>query len=85
MLVMEIVCSFGSIFIACELGERASLAFDEIDQMVGQFNLYYFPPNVMKMLPIFLAMVQKTFRIGVFGSIKCGRESFKNVSSFVKI
>lgn len=76
----ELFWSFALIFIACELGERASLAFGEIDHMVDQFNSYYFPSDVKKMLPIFMVMVQKPFRMAVFGGTTCGRDSLKQVS-----
>lgn len=80
ILILETFYSFALIFIACELGERASLAFIEIDYMVGQFNLYNFPTVVKKMLPIFLIVVQEPFSFIVFGSLTVGRESFKKVS-----
>lgn len=83
MLIIEGFFSFALIFIACELGERASLAFKEIDYTVGKFDLYSFPANVKKMLPIFLIVVQEPFNFVVFGSITCSRESFKKVRRFV--
>lgn len=84
ILMFEAFYSFALIFIACELGERANLAFREIDYLVKQFNSYNFPPCIQKMLPIFLAMTQKKFWFVVFGSITCSRESLKKVSQFVK-
>lgn len=93
ILIIETFASFALIFVACELGGRVSLgvslgvslAFTEIDYMVGQFNSYNFPPNIKKMLPISRAMVQKPFWFSVFGSITCSRKSFKKVSPFVEV
>ena len=85
LLLLEIFWSLALLFITCELGERAGQRFNEIFHMVDQFNLYYFPNNMKKMLPIVMVMVQKPLRIAVFGSVTCGREAFKNVSLFVKL
>lgn len=84
LLVFELLWSFFIIFFVNETGERASLAFNEIDEMVNLFDSYCFPSDVQKMLPIFMVMVQKPFRLVVFGSVTCGRDSFKEVSLFIK-
>lgn len=80
ILLLELFWSFALILFVCELDERASIAFSEIDHMVGQFNSYHFSHDMKKMLPIVIAMVSTPFGISAFGSVKCSRETFRKVS-----
>lgn len=84
LLAMELLWTFALIFVVCELGERASLAFREIDCMTGQLNFYDFPYKMKKILPVFMAMVSVPFNMSVFGSLTCGREPFRKVGLFDK-
>lgn len=70
------------LFVACELGERVSNEFDELDDEIYHFNWYKFPQNVCRTLPMIQMCTQQPVRINVFGKrITCTREIFQKVSS----
>ena len=71
--------SFALVFIVCELGQRVSNGFDDIDSKIDQLRWYKLPKDLWRMLPILMAGSQNPARLAVFGSIKCNRESFKLV------
>lgn len=60
--------AFGTIFIACELGQRLSNTFDEICDQMERFNWYSFPDELKAMLPIIIIVVQHPVEINCFGS-----------------
>lgn len=73
--------SMGLSFLACELGQRITNAFDDIDDVLRiELNWYSLPNKVRKMLPIILINTQEVVALHCFGSILCSRESFSNVS-----
>lgn len=84
MLVLELSVetfwAFGSVFIGCELCERISNAYIEIDDAVNQFDWYLFSPEVKRLLPMMSINTQKPIVFECFGSIRLNRETFKNVS-----
>lgn len=84
LLVIELVWSFAVVFFVCELGERASIAFSEMEYMICQFKSYNFPYDMKKMLPIVIALVSTPFEMSAFGSLSCSRETFKKVGQFDK-
>lgn len=73
-----------SIFITCELCQRISNEFDEINDMIGQFHWYCFPIEINRMLPMILMSTQQTVVFECFGSITCNRETFKKVSLLIQ-
>lgn len=77
---MQLCFSSGFAFIPCELGERMTNFFNEINDEFDQLNWYRFPIDAQKMLPIILNIVQKPVMIHCFGSVFCTREIFKDVS-----
>lgn len=77
--------AFGLIFITCELGQRLSDAFEEINNQIGKFNWYWFPNNLKAILPHIIMVSQQPVDLGCFGSITCSRNSFKKVSFFKEI
>lgn len=75
------VCyAFGIVFIACELGHRASDAFDEVNDVVGKFEWYLFPDELKNILAIIISFVQRPVNVEFFGSSSCSRDTFKGVS-----
>lgn len=71
---------FGTVYIICEIGERASEAFEEIDNGIGAiFDWYLFPPQIQKILPLLTMDAQQLVALQCFGSILCNRETFENV------
>lgn len=73
--------AFGMVFMICELGQRMSNAFEEIEGVIVQFNWYLFPDKLKQMLPIILMNAQDQVAFECFGSIICSREAFRKVSS----
>lgn len=69
----------GLIFVACELGQRISDAFEEICDMIEKFNWYSFPDELKTNLTTILIVAQQPVEIECFGSIACSRFSFKKV------
>ena len=83
--IFYICYAFGTIFLACELGQRISNAFEEIENVTGQCDWYLFPDEVKRMLPTILINVQHPVKLQCFGSFACCRNAFKMVSSKRKI
>lgn len=67
------------VFIACELGQRITDAFDGIDCTIDQLDWYLFPIEIKRVLPIIIVSAQQPVSVGCFGSIICIRVVFKNV------
>lgn len=75
-----VIAAFVPIFLLCELGERLTDRFNQIDNTVLQCNWYKYPKNVRKMLPIIISDTQQSFVFVGLGNIQCSRDAFKNVS-----
>lgn len=71
----------GTVYVICEIGKRASEAFEEIDDKIGALDWYLFPTQIQKILPIIMMDAQQIIALECFGSIFCNRETFKNVRS----
>lgn len=76
------IYAFGVVFTVCELFQRLTDGFDEINDVIDQLKWYQFPDEIQKMLPTLLIIVQKPVVIKCFGSISCCRETFKEVSFY---
>lgn len=70
------------VFIICELGQRMSDTFDEIDSTLDKSDWYLFPIEIKRMLPMIIANAQEPVSLECFGSIICSRNTFKNVTCF---
>ena len=77
--MIQVTYAFGVMFVACELGQRLNLAFDECNDMIDQFNWYLFPAEIQRMLPLILNFMQQPVEIKCFGSTALDRETFKYV------
>lgn len=78
---IQIVATYGVIFLICELGERVSNEFIQVDNVVGQLKWYLFPTNIQKILPIVMIGTQEPVIFWGYGNFVSSREAFKNVSS----
>lgn len=74
--------SFAVIFLFCELGERLTGRFNEIDNEIFGCDWYTFPADVQKMLPIILIGTQTPVLLNGVGNVQCTREAFKIVNFF---
>lgn len=68
-----------SLFVACELAQRITNAFEVIGNSVCIFKWYRFPNEIKQMLPTILIMVEQPVEFVCFGSFSMCRESFKQV------
>lgn len=75
--------AFGIMLFICELGQRLSNAFVEIDNAIELFRWYLFPLEVKKMLPIVLSAAHRPVVLEFFGSLSGTRGTFKEVGLIV--
>lgn len=68
-LSVEMFWTFGAIFIGCELCERVSSGYSEIDDAVNQFDWYLFSPKVKRFLPMVIINTQKPIIFKCFGFV----------------
>lgn len=84
MLLVTVVrtCyAFGLVFTICGLGQSLSNDFDEIAEIFEQYDWYLFSDEINQMLLTILLILQQPMALACFGSLKCGHEAFKKVSS----
>lgn len=72
--------AFGEVFIICELCQRLTNKFDEINNAIDQVKWYRLPNKIQRILLTLLINVQQPVFIECFGSISCCRETFEKVS-----
>lgn len=73
--------AFGTLFVSCEIGQRGSDLFIEIEDEIIQFEWHSFPSKIKPMLPTIIIIAQQPVEIECFGSISCNRDVFKQVKS----
>lgn len=73
--------AFGDVFMICELCQRSSDRYDELNDIIGQFEWYFLPAKIQRFLPMIIMSVQEPVSFECFGSITCDRETFKRVNS----
>lgn len=56
--IVQIVYAFGTLFIACELCQRLTLAFNDCSEMIDQTNWYLLPVGIQRMLPLITSFAQ---------------------------
>lgn len=78
--IVELFAATILLFASCELCGRISTGFDDINDMVDEFDWYLFPIRMKKALLILMINAQKPVEYRCFGSTVCNRETFKKVS-----
>lgn len=78
--LVQTIYAFGMVFFACEFSQQISDAFEETNDVIGQFCWYLFPTEVLRIYPTTIAFVQQPVHIESFGRRSCDRDSFKVVS-----
>ena len=73
------LCALTTVFVICELCQQISNAFEEFNDMIGQFKWYLFPVKVQRILPTIIINAQQPVYLDCFGSIACNRDTFKRV------
>lgn len=79
--MIEVIYSFGVLFITCEVCQRSSQSLGESSDLIDQFEWYLFPAEIQRMMPMILQFTQQPFELICFGSTACNREAFKYVSA----
>ena len=59
-----------------------SIEFDDINDLINQFDWYSFPLKMQQMLPFILANAQQPVGFECFGSFACNRELFRKVKFY---
>lgn len=72
-------------FVVCELSQRASNAFEVIDDKIGEMDWYLFPEGIKRMIPTIIQNLHQPVVLKCFGSTVCSREAFKMVNFLRKI
>lgn len=67
------------VFFSCEIGQRFTDAYEEIDDKIESFDWYLLPMKIQRMLLILMVNTQQVVYIECFGSMACGRDTFKKV------
>lgn len=80
ILLFQLCWSLALIFISCDLCEKTSDAYNEIDYEISQLDWYLLPFAVKKLLPIIIMNAQKEVKFECFGTVISGdRDAFKKV------
>lgn len=79
------VYAFGTVFVICELCQRISDQYDELNDIFGQIKWYLFPMKIQRLLPLIVMSTQELVSIECFGSIACDRETSKKVINTIDI
>lgn len=74
-----LICALGFVFAKCEIIERISSKFDDINNMINQIGWHSCPFQIQKMLPVVMMSTQQTVEFEIFGSIKANRGTFQIV------
>lgn len=80
-MIIESISAFGLVGFSCEMGQRFTTNFDEVNDDINKLNWYKFPIEVQRLLPILTLVTQQQLVVECFGSVACLRESFKSVST----
>lgn len=79
-MIFEGGYAFGLVLISCELGQRLTDAYGEIDgDEMGQYDWYLYPLELQRTFPLLLIIAQQPVYLECFGSYACLRDSFKKV------
>lgn len=79
-LAIDLFWALVLIFSVCDFGERLCGKLEEIGHVYDQSSWYAFPYNVQRMLSTLIMIAQQPVELQVFGSISCGRITFRSVS-----
>ena len=86
MLLQSIVVgllSMTMVFFACEIGQRATNAYSDIEDEIIQLDWYLYPIEIQRKLVPLLIYIQKPVQIEFFGSVSCSRMQFKKVKYMI--
>lgn len=82
------VCGIGSltmVFIACELGQRLSNSFTNVENDLNQVDWYLLPVDQQRIWQMLITYAQEPIAVKFFGSVSCSRLQFRKVSNCKRI
>lgn len=79
LLIFDAFNSFAFIFISCELGQRLSDAFNEINDVIDRSEWNLFKNEFKRILPMIMIISQEPVMLECFGRISCCRDVFNKV------
>lgn len=77
--IYELLGTITFLFAPCELGERICSEYDDINNLVSQYDWHLFPHEIQRLLPMIMANAQEEVGVKWFGSYLCNRLTFKVV------
>lgn len=86
MLITGVAClalTVPPLFLACNLGEIVSIAFENANETIYQITWYACPVELQKCLVPMLLITERPFHMPVFGQLDCSRAAFKAVCVLV--
>lgn len=79
LALVFMIAAFSATFVFCELGQRLTSQFDEINYELYQCEWYMFPLNIKKILPLIMNGTQQPVTLRGYGNVQCTHEALKNV------
>lgn len=67
------------VLVACEVGQRVSNTFSDVDDTFEQIDWYLLPMEIQRMLQLAIMYTQEPILLKFFGSSSCTREQFQKV------
>lgn len=83
LVMFQTIYGFGAVLISCDLGQRMSDRWGEINSTIVQLKWYLFPNELKRFLPIIIAAAQQPVKLVCFGRFSLSREVFKKVGAFI--
>lgn len=77
--------AFFQMFVFCDLGEKLTKRFTEIDSAIYYCEWYTFPVDIQRLLPITMMAAQDAVLITGFANLSCTRQAFKKVEYSIYI
>lgn len=78
-IISQAYFGIATVFFACDLGQRVSDKWNEINSTIDQFDWYLFPNELKSILPTIIAIAQQPVELECFASFSLTREVFKKV------
>lgn len=77
--------SFAFIFIFCYFGQSIRGQFNQLNDVIYEFEWYLYPVEIQRMIPTILIATQNTPSLKGFGNVNCTHETFKKVCLIIII
>lgn len=82
MAYARILYAFSNIFAYCEMGERISGSFGEIENLVNEMDWHLFPIQTQRLMLMLLMGTQRSVKFMGYGNFPANRITMKSVSFY---